>query len=109
MGPGHLGIALAVKALAPKAPLGVLLAATEVSDTLFFIFQKLGLEEESVHTVDMKQGIQNVELGRIALSHGLLMSVVWAVLGSAIAARVCRDRRTSAVVGALVFSHWVAY
>jgi hypothetical protein len=56
MGPGHLGIALAAKPLAPKAPLGVLLAATEVSNVLFFLFQTLGLEDESVHPADMKRG-----------------------------------------------------
>lgn len=35
------------------------------------------------------------------------MSVVWSVVVAAIALRFSRDRRTSIVIGLMVFSHWV--
>ena len=38
MGPGHLGIGLAAKPIAPKAPLWVLLVASETLDLLCFCF-----------------------------------------------------------------------
>ncbi len=37
--PGHLAIGLAAKSAVPKAPLWVLLVATEIPDLLFFAFQ----------------------------------------------------------------------
>ena len=40
-------------------------------------------------------------------SHGLFMSVVWSIAGFALAFLLTRDRRTSIVIGLLVFSHWV--
>src|SRR5690554_4239098 len=35
------------------------------------------------------------------------MCLVWSVLVAAISFLFCRDRRTSFVIGAMVFSHWV--
>lgn len=107
MGPGHLGLGFAAKRIAPKAPLLVLLAATEVSDLLCFGFMTAGLEEMADTTVAAKQGIRIVSPGHIAYSHGLLMSVVWSVLAAILARRIYRDRRTGNVIGGLVFSHWV--
>jgi hypothetical protein len=43
----------------------------------------------------------------IAWSHGLFMAVVWAMLAAAVAFLLSRDRRTSIVIGLVVFSHWV--
>jgi hypothetical protein len=40
-------------------------------------------------------------------SHGLLMSGSWSAVAAAAAARVDRDRRTAAVIGLLVASHWL--
>jgi len=41
--PGHFGIGLAAKPAAPKAPLWVLLVATEVPDLLYFAFHAAGI------------------------------------------------------------------
>ncbi len=107
MGPAHLAAGLAAKPLAPKAPLWVLLVATEVPDLLFFGFQAAGLESQGVTTVDLNQGIQVVVPSSIPWSHGLFMNVVWSLVAAAIALWVYRERRTSSVVGLALFSHWV--
>jgi hypothetical protein len=41
--PGHIAIAFAAKPAAPKAPLWVLIVATEVLDLLAFAFIALGI------------------------------------------------------------------
>jgi hypothetical protein len=45
--------------------------------------------------------------GSIALSHGLLMSVLWSVTIAGIAHLVWRDRKVSALLGIVTFNHWV--
>jgi membrane-bound metal-dependent hydrolase YbcI (DUF457 family) len=94
-GLGHIGVGFAVKPLAPKVPVGVLLVATEVIDILwaFFYFTGIDRDASSVSTSP--------------LSHSLFMSVVWSVIAALLAAFIYRDRRSGMVVGLLVFSHWV--
>lgn len=93
---GHIGVGLAAKPLAPKAPLGALLFAATAIDTLSGVFMFAGIE-----------GVDANGASSIHWSHGLLMSAVWAIAGFAIAFLLTRDRRTSIVIGLLVFSHWV--
>lgn len=105
--PGHFAIGLAAKPLAPKLPLWLLLAATELFDVLFFVFQALGLEKAAVSTSTMEQGVVITSLGSIPWSHGLFMCVVWSAAAGVIAYLVYRDRRTSVILGLVMFSHWV--
>ncbi len=97
MGPGHLGVGLAAKRIAPRTPLIVLLAASEVLDILCFVFIFAGLERAS----------ENLELSYIPWSHSLFMAVVWSIVAGAITFFFARDRRMSIVVGLVVFSHWM--
>lgn len=46
-GLGHLGVGFAVKPLAPKIPLGVLLVATEVPDILWAAFYVTGIDRSA--------------------------------------------------------------
>ncbi len=92
--PGHLAIALAARPAAPKAPLWLLLAVTEILDLLAFAFMALGIEHGAPQPW-------------IAWSHGLFMSAAWSVLSGAIVYLFFRDRRTGIIAGLLVFSHWV--
>jgi hypothetical protein len=93
MGPiGHFAVGLASKPLAPKVPLGVLFLATWLLDVLAIAFAFAGIE-------DVKRGIP--------WSHGLFMSVIWSVVAAFLTARLYREYRAGAVVGLLVFSHWV--
>ncbi len=105
--PGHLGVGFAVKRLAPKAPLWVLLVASEALDLLCFAFMSLGIEQMAESTVDLASGIQYLTEGSVPWSHGLLMSLVWSLVFGALASLLWRDRRTGLAVGLIVFSHWV--
>ena len=107
MGPGHLGLGFAAKRVAPEAPLWSLLVATEVLDFLFFAFQTAGMENMAVITTSTKTGFQIVTPGWTPWSHGLVMSIVWSVLGAVIAYLFLKNYRSSIVIGLLVFSHWV--
>lgn len=92
--PGHFAVAFATKPVAPKAPLWVLLVATEILDLLCFGFMAAGIERAAPEP-------------SFPWSHGLFMSVVWSAVAGVIAFLFYRDRRTSIVIGLLVFSHWV--
>lgn len=94
-GLGHIGVGFAVKPLAPKIPLGVLLVATEVPDILWAVFYFTG--------IDRSASMNSAS----PLSHGLFMSVVWAMIAALLAALIYRDRRSGVIIGLLVFSHWV--
>jgi membrane-bound metal-dependent hydrolase YbcI (DUF457 family) len=104
---GHAAIGLMVKPLAPKAPLWALLAATAVPDLLFFGFQAAGIEYQAVTQFDVDHGLQYLSLPSIPWSHGLFMCIVWSAVVAVIAFLFSRDRRTSIVIGLLVFSHWI--
>ena len=106
MGPGHLAIAFAAKPVAPKAPLWVLLVASETLDLLSFLFLAIGLEKPATSTVDISQGVRFIIPGSIPWSHGLFMSLVWSALAVLLAWLFLRDNRTAIVVGLVVFSHW---
>jgi len=89
---GHCAVGLAAKPAAPKAPLGVLLLATEILDVLAIAFGWAGIES-------VKAGAP--------WSHGLFMSAIWSVAAAWLVARIFHDRRAGVAAGLLVFSHWV--
>jgi hypothetical protein len=94
MGPfGHCAVGLAAKPVAPQVPLGVLLLATEILDIFATAFVYAGIEGGTATGNPW--------------SHGLFMSVVWSLLAALLVARIYRSSRAGAVVGLLVFSHWV--
>ncbi len=90
-GLGHLGVGFAAKQLAPKVPVGVLVAATMVLDLLWVGFALAGLDSMSFSP----------------WSHSLVMAGVWSVVAGAVALAVFREARPAIVIGLLVFSHWV--
>ena len=107
MGPGHLAVAFAVKPAAPKAPLWALLVASETLDLLSFAFLALRIEKPATSTVDLIHGIQFIVPGSIPWSHGLFMSLVWSALAALLTWLFLRDRRAAAVIGLVIFSHWL--
>jgi len=107
MGPGHLGVAFAVKPLTPKAPLWLLLIASEALDLLCFGFIAIGMEKAAVSQTDFQCGVQTIETGSIPWSHGFFMSIVWSLIFTIIAYLVFKNWRTSRMVGLVVFSHWI--
>ncbi len=90
---GHVAVGLAAKPAVPKASLGVLLVASTTVDTLCGVFLVTGVERPGADYTPW--------------SHGLFLSAVLSVAVFAVAYLVSRDRRTSLIVGLLVFSHWI--
>jgi membrane-bound metal-dependent hydrolase YbcI (DUF457 family) len=105
--PGHFGIALAAKPATLKVPLLVLLGASELLDILSYGFMALGTEKFGVTHTDLEQGLQVLVPGSVPWSHGLLMSIVWSMLVAGIAYLFLKDRRSSLMLGSVVFSHWI--
>ncbi|MCL5997541.1 MAG: hypothetical protein M1546_16015 [Chloroflexi bacterium] len=103
----HASIGLMAKSIVPKAPLWALLAATQVPDLLCFGFMAAGVEHGAVTQLDFEHGLQYLSPSSIPWSHGLFMCIVWSIVVAAIAFVFYRDRRTSIVIGLMVFSHWV--
>ena len=103
----HASIALMARPAAPKAALWALIAATQVPDALFFAFQAAGIERMAKTRLDPDRGLVYETQPRLPWSHGLLMNVVWAGVVAGVAQLVSRNRRTSAVMSLLAFSHWL--
>lgn len=103
----HASIALMAKPTAPKAPLLALVAATQVPDLLSFGLMAVGVERGAETRLDFQHGLQYLSQPSIVWSHGLLMCLVASALVAGIAYLVWRDRRTSAIMGLMVLSHWL--
>jgi len=102
---GHIGLGLAAKRMAPRVSLGVLLLSCQALDILCGTFVLIGLEKMRLHPGDM--AMSSLEFVSFPWSHGLVMALVWSVIGYAAAQSLFRSRRTSLVIAALIFSHWV--
>jgi len=107
-GIGHLAPAFAAKSVTPRAPLWLLIIAGETNDLLYFLFSSVGIEPKAAITVmDFNQGVKYLTPVSNPWSHGLFMSMIWATIAAAIAFLFYRDRRTSGIIGLVVFSHWI--
>ena len=91
-GLGHLAPAFAAKSVTPKTPLWILLIASETNDLLSLLFSKVGMEPKAVITVmDFKHGIRYLAPVTSPWSHGLFMSLIWAILAAGIVYLFYRD------------------
>ena len=105
--PGHFGIAFAAKPIAPKAPLWMLLVASEALDFLSFLFITIGVEKMAVTQFDFQNGLRFVSEASVPWSHGLFMSIVWSLLFLAVAYLFFRDWKAGGMIGLVTFSHWI--
>jgi membrane-bound metal-dependent hydrolase YbcI (DUF457 family) len=106
-GIGHLAPALAAKPITPRVPLWVLLIAAETNDLLYFLFTSLGVEPKAVITMDFNQGVKHLTPVSYPWSHGFFMSIIWTAIATVLAFLFSRNRRTSVMIGLVVFSHWL--
>jgi len=107
-GIGHLAPGFAAKYAKPQIPLLVLLLAGETNDILYGVFSTVGIEpKSSIASMDFTNGVKYVTQVSNPWSHGFFMSLVWAVIAFGIAYLITKDRRTSGVIGLVVFSHWI--
>lgn len=72
----HASIGLFSKTAAPRVPLWALIAATQVPDVLFFIFEAAGLEHQAETQTSLSQGLTYLSPAQIQWSHGLMMCLV---------------------------------
>jgi hypothetical protein len=102
---GHYAVGFASKRLAPKASLGILIAAPILLDVLFPAFLIAGWE--SARIVPAPTPFLRLSLDVYPWSHSLVMAVLWGVLFAAIYWVLTRDRIAAVVIFLGVFSHWV--
>jgi hypothetical protein len=102
---GHLAVGFAAKRAAPRASLPLLLAAPQVLDILWPIFNLLGIERS--HIQAGATAASPLVLEYMPYSHGLVAAIGWSVLVGAAYGIIKRDARTAFVLGLLVSSHWV--
>ena len=102
---GHFAVAFAAKRVAPKASLGVLLAAAMFIDLIWPVFLLLGWERVRIDPGNT--AFTPLDFVSYPYSHSLAMTLLWAlVFGYGYEANA--QYRTGALVsGALVISHWL--
>jgi len=84
-----------------------MLVASETNDILYFLFASIGLEQKVVMTMDFSQGVKYLTPALNPWSHGLFMSLVWSLTAVMIGYLFYKDRRSSILLGLVVFSHWL--
>jgi len=100
---GHAALALAAKPIAPRASLGVALAATFWLDLVWPIFVLVGIER-----VEVAPGITAftpLDFVHYPWTHSMLAAALWSLLFGLCCWKL--GRRAALVMGLLVFSHWL--
>jgi membrane-bound metal-dependent hydrolase YbcI (DUF457 family) len=99
---GHAALALAAKPLAPRANLGVALAATYWLDLIWPVLVLAGIER-----VEVSPGITAftpLDFVHYPWTHSFVAALVWAALFALACWKL--GRRAALAMGLLVFSHW---
>jgi len=100
---GHAALALAAKPLAPRASLGVAIAATYWLDLVWPALVLTGIERVEIAPGDT--AFTPLHFVHYPWSHSLVAALAWSALFGTACWRL--GRRAALVMGALVFSHWV--
>ncbi len=102
---GHFAVGLASKRVAPRASLGVLLAAPNLLDLLWPVFVLLGWEQVRIDPGNT--AFTPLDFVSYPVSHSLLMACAWGLLFALLYWTVTRYGRGAIVIGLSVVSHWV--
>jgi hypothetical protein len=103
---GHYALGLGAKRIEPELPLGLLLAAPQVLDLVWPIFVLAGVEHVEIDPGNT--AFTPLNFVSYPFSHSLVASLVWAVVTMLLVRTFTRvSWRATAIVGALVVSHWV--
>jgi membrane-bound metal-dependent hydrolase YbcI (DUF457 family) len=102
---GHFAVGFASKRVAPRASLGVLMAAPLFLDLLWPIFLIAGIE--SVRIEPSNNPFLRLDLHDFPWSHSLATSLVWSAVFAAAFWGATRYGRGAVVLAVGVFSHWV--
>ncbi|MGH9880350.1 MAG: hypothetical protein ACRD6N_02850 [Pyrinomonadaceae bacterium] len=101
---GHYAVGLAAKRLAPRASLGVLIAAPTLLDLLWPIFILIGWEEVVIQPGATR--FTPLEFVSYPISHGLVAVVGWATLFAVIYQMSAHYWRGTIAIWIGVLSHW---
>jgi len=102
---GHFAVGFASKRVAPRASLGVLLAAPLLADLLWPLFLLLGIERVEMHP--SADPFLTLTFTSYPWSHSLVMGLVWAALFGGVYYALTRYPRGAWVIAIGVVSHWV--
>jgi membrane-bound metal-dependent hydrolase YbcI (DUF457 family) len=102
---GHFAVGFALKRVAPRTSLGVLMAAPQTLDLLWPIFLLLGWEHVRIDPGNT--AFTPLAFDSYPYSHSLVMAIVWAALFAALYFSRSGLRAASVWVAVAVVSHWV--
>jgi hypothetical protein len=102
---GHFAVGLASKRVAPRASLGVLLAAPNLLDLLWPVFLLLGWEQVRIDPGNT--AFTPLDFVSYPISHSLVTACGWGVLFALLYWGATRYTRGAIVIGLSVVSHWV--
>ena len=102
---GHFAVGFASKRAAPRASLGVLMAAPLFLDLLWPIFLLAGIE--SVRIEPNKNPFLTLDLHDFPWSHSLVTSLAWSAVFATAFWAATRYGRGAVVLAVGVFSHWL--
>jgi membrane-bound metal-dependent hydrolase YbcI (DUF457 family) len=99
---GHAALALAARPLAPRANLGVALAATYWLDLVWPVLLLSGVERVEVDPGNT--AFTPLDFVHYPWTHSLIAAIAWSVLFGLACWKL--GRRAALMMGLLVFSHW---
>jgi hypothetical protein len=102
---GHMAVGFASKRVAPKASLGVLMAAPMALDLLWPLFLLAGWEQVRVDPGNT--AFTPLDFVSYPYTHSLAMSMVWGALFALIYWSITRYLTGAVVIGFGVVSHWI--
>src|SRR5262245_2834388 len=102
---GHFAVGFIAKRFEPKISLGTLVLAPMVADFLWCIFMLAGIEHAQFKP---GRGAANyITITEIAISHSLLMNLIWGALFAAGFFLIRHNMRGAWILFAAVLSHWL--
>ncbi len=102
---GHYAVGLAAKKAVPKVSLGTLFLAGQLVDLLWPVFLLLGLEHVRIDPGNTV--VTPFDFYDYPITHSLVGAVLWSCLFGLTYYLLKKEKRTAAVVGLVVFSHWI--
>lgn len=102
---GHLAVAFAAPRIAPRLPLALLVAASQLPDLIWPNLVLLGVEV--VRVVPGITAFTPLDFVSYPWSHSLLTDLLWAALAGGLWVAWKRDLRGGLVLSGVVLSHWV--
>jgi membrane-bound metal-dependent hydrolase YbcI (DUF457 family) len=102
---GHFAVGFASKRAAPKASLGVLLAAPLLLDMIWPVFLLLGWEKVRIDPGNT--AMTPLAFDSYPISHSLVMSIGWGALFALLYAAITKYAVGAGVIFLAVVSHWV--